>query len=151
MAKINNPTGAFGVTTLAEKAGGEAIQMQAAGLIFDKQVVSVNTLGKAVLAATDVLANLCIGIAVGGPGTSSNSSAIAYTNSPVMVVTAGMVSGVPVDGASTAGAILKRSITTAGSLAATATPAVGGEGFAISLVASASNVTDVWIKPTYVN
>jgi hypothetical protein len=49
-----------------------------------------------------------------------------------------------VAGAAAAGALLKRSVTTAGSLAATATPAAG-EVIAISLAASASNTCDVWV------
>lgn len=130
--QITNPRGAYGTTTAYART---VDSFKASAAVAAKAVVAVGTTGHTVAtAATDGTAALARGVAL-------NAIASGDTG---LVVTRGVVAGVPVDGATAAGAILKASGTTAGRLAATATPGVG-EAFAVSLVASASNTTTVWI------
>lgn len=132
---ITNPRGAYGQTT-SGRARTE-FPFKASAAVAAKAVVAVDTTGKLVAtAATDGTASLAIGGAV---------DAIASGDTG-LVVTHGVQTGVPVDGAVAAGASLKRSVTTAGRLAATATPATG-EVVAVALAASASNTATVyWLK-----
>lgn len=134
---ISNPHGAYGYSDLQTKGDQDTRPMVAGGTIAatGPQVVAVASNGVTVtVAATDAAAGLCRGI-VREPAVAGRS---------VLMVTGGPVANVPVDGATTAGAVLKRSVTTAGRLAATASPAAG-EAFAISLAASSSNTTSVWV------
>jgi hypothetical protein len=131
--QITNPRGAFGQTTTGYARTVDSFKTTAA--VVAKRVVAVGTTGQTVAtAATNGTASLAIGVALDA----------AASGDTVLVATQGVVTGVPVDGATAAGTTLIRSGTTAGSLAASATPALG-EAFAISLVASASNTTTVWI------
>lgn len=128
---ITNPNGAFGYSAEVERT---VTPYKTSAAITGKKVVAVGTDKTVATAATDSTAALSIGV-------STESAALGDT---VMVVTHGIIDDVPVDGAVTAGATLKRSVTTAGSLAATASPATGEVvGFAIA--ASASNLASVYV------
>jgi hypothetical protein len=108
---------------------------KAATAVTAKRVVAISTAGQVALAATDSTAVLCVGIA---------RDAIAAGDSGI-VIRAGMAENVPCDGTVSAGSILKRSVTTTGSVAATATPAQG-EAIGVAINASASNVVDVDVR-----
>lgn len=133
--QINNPVGAFGYTDLQTQLHSQEAEFQTAGAIAGApQCVAINTTGKVIESATDSTASLTVGIAVRN----------AASGDIVGVVVQGIAENVPCDGAVAAGAILKRSVTTTGSVAATATPAAGEAiGFAIN--ASSSNTVDVWV------
>lgn len=130
---ITNPNGAFGYTA---DTGGTVQEMLTSTSVAEKAVVALSTTNtlKVAAAATDSTASLSLGIAI----------AAATGSQTIPVVTRGLVRSVPVAGAVAQGDILKRSVTTAGSLSATASPATG-EAFAVALAASASNVADVWV------
>lgn len=142
--RILNPLGAFGWTDMRTNLGGEPMIMKANGHIFVDDVVSIDTSGRVVQAITNGTPSLIIGVAVAGPGTTSDTSAIAGTGTPVQVVTQGLAENVKAAGAVAAGDILKRSVTTVGYVSATAAP-VTGESFAVAINASASNTVDIWI------
>lgn len=133
---INNPNGAFGYTDLATKGFQLTGNFKASAAITGPAVVAIDSALEIATAATDGTAALTIGIIQGS----------AADNDTVPVVLMGVAENVPVDGATTAGVLLKRSVTTAGRLAATATPVLG-EVVAVSLAASSSNATDVWVFP----
>lgn len=130
--QITNPRGAFGVTSGRPR---DVYPFKTTAAVAAKAVVAFDTTGtKVATAATNGTASLARGVALEA----------AASGDTVQVVTHGLVTAVPVDGAVAAGDVLKRSATTAGSLATTATPAVG-ETFAIALAASASNTATVWV------
>jgi hypothetical protein len=131
---VNNPNGAYGYTDLETKGFQLTGNFKASAAITGPAVVSMASNLTVATAATDATASLCLAIVQG--------SAAADDTVPCVVL--GVVENVPVDGATAAGALLKRSVTTAGRLAATATPAAG-EVVAVSLAASSSNTTDVWV------
>lgn len=132
---INNPMGAFGYTDLRTQLFSEEAEFKAAGAIAGApQVVGIGTDGTVTEIGTATAAALAIGIAVNNCA----SGEIAK------VVVAGIAENVPVDGACAAGALLKRSVTTTGSVAASATPAAG-ETIGIAINASSSNTVDVWV------
>lgn len=129
---VGNPRGAFGDSTGKAR---DHFPFKATAAVASKAVVAVGTTGTTVAtAATNGTASLARGVAL---------DAIASGDTG-LVATRGVVTAVPVDGAVAAGDILKRSVTTAGRLAATATPAVG-ETFAVALAASASNTATIFI------
>lgn len=132
---ISNPGGVYGASTdLSERGWSLGAPVVASAAITGPAVVTLSSGYSVATAATDGTASLARGIV---------TQSVASGDTCEMVV-AGIAENVPVDGATAAGALLKRSVTTAGRLAATATPAAG-EVIAISLAASASNVTDVWV------
>lgn len=137
---ITNPLGAFPASgqTVAQATdiGYTSREFKASTTVTALNAVVIATDGTYTVArsATDSTASLCIGIALEA-GTSGTL---------VEVATEGLVKSVPVAGAVTAGAVLKISVTTSGSLSATATPATG-EKIGVALAASASNVVDVLI------
>jgi hypothetical protein len=108
---------------------------KAATAVTAKRVVVINTTGKVAISATDSTATLCVGIA---------RNAIAAGDSG-QVIRGGIAENVPCDGTVSAGDVVKRSATTAGSVAATATPALG-EAVGVAINASASNVVDVDVR-----
>ncbi len=135
---ITNPTGAFGYTDLETQVGATTFDFVATTNMVGPRCVAVNTTGTAVaVAATDGTASLVVGI---------YQQASALAGAVVQVVTGGIAENVPCNGAVAAGDLLKRSVTTAGYVAATATPAVG-EVVGTAINASASNVVDVWVRP----
>lgn len=130
--QIINPLGAYG---LPAEVSSEPSEFKASATIATTApVVAIGTDYRVATAATDGTASLAIGVTL--------EAGIA--GETVEVVTHGLVKAVPVAGAVAAGDTLKRSVTTAGKLSATATPATG-ETFGIALAASASNVVDVWV------
>ena len=132
---ISNPGGVYGASTdLTERGWSLSAPVEASAAITGPAVVELSTGYSVATAATDGTAVLARGIV---------TETVAANGTTNMVV-AGIVENMPVDGATAAGAFLKRSTTVAGRLAATATPAAG-EILAISLAASASNQTDVWV------
>jgi hypothetical protein len=134
-AQITNPNGAFGYTNLETKLfRTEAEFKTSAAIAGAPQVVAIGTDGTIAPAATDSTASLSVGIATRD----------AASGDTVKVVVYGIAENVPAAGAVTAGAILKRSATTTGSVSATASPAAG-EAIGIAINASASNVVDVWV------
>lgn len=136
---INNPNGAYGYTDLATKGWQLQGNFKASAAITGPAVVAIGTEGKVATAATDSTAHLSIGIA---PFTCASGDTI-----PVILM--GLAENVPIDGAAAAGVLVKRSVTTAGSVAATATPAAG-EVIGFAIAASSSNTSDVWVMPAKV-
>lgn len=139
-AQIVNPGNAFPPGNPPTGGGNVpgAIEFEyvaTAAITAPAAVTSDTTGNKCTLAATDATAGLAVGIC---------TVSAATTGSGAKVVTHGVVRNVPVDGAVTAGAVLKISTTTAGRLAATATPATG-EKIAVALAASASNTCTVFV------
>lgn len=131
---ITNPRGAYGATVSGPQIV-ESFRTSAAVAKGAVVAISVTTgLPTVATAATDSTASLTVGVAL----------AAAASGDQVQVATYGRVTDVPVDGATAVGAILKRSVTVAGRLAATATPAAG-EAIGVSLAASSANTTTVWI------
>lgn len=131
---ITNPQGAYGYTDLETQLYTEVATFKAGGVVTEKAVVAIGTAGAASVAATDGTASLVVGIAQDA----------ATTSGSFLVVVGGVAENVPCAGTVAAGDVLKRSVTTAGMVSATATPAIGEAiGFAIN--ASSSNVVDVWV------
>jgi hypothetical protein len=129
------PTGGvYGYTDLQAQGWFLSFPAEASAAITGPAVVTLSSTLTVATAATDGTASLARGIAL---------ESVASGNI-AQVVVAGLVENMPVDGATAAGSLLKRSVTTAGRLAATATP-VAGEVLAIALAASSSNTTDVWV------
>lgn len=132
---INNPTGAHGYTDLETEVYCTTAPFVASAAIADKVVVAVDTAGNTVAtAATNGTASLCVGI-------SQDAIASAQVG---LVIIHGVAEDVLVNGAVAAGDILKRSVTTAGRVAATASPAAG-EALGVAINASASSLVDVWV------
>lgn len=129
--QITNPLGAFGN---AADVSSSVDEFKASTTVAAKAVVAIGTDYRVATAATNGTAALGIGVSLEA-GVAGNL---------IQVATNGLVKAVPVDGAVAAGDTLKRSVTTAGKLAATASPATG-EKLAVALAASASNVVDIWI------
>ncbi len=134
---INNPGGAFGYSDLATLGYQQTAPMRSSAAIVGPACVSIGTGGLIATAATDGTASLVVGIAV---------DSIASSKDGLVVVT-GMAENVPCAGAVAAGDLLKRSVTTAGYVSATATPAVG-EVVGVAINASSSNTVDVWVRPS---
>lgn len=131
-AMIQNPNLAYGLTTLDSPE--VTSEKKASAAVTAKTVVSLGTDSKVAMAATNGTASLQHGIAF---------RAIASGKTGT-IVTMGVVENVPCDGAVAAGDRLKRSVTTTGSVAATATPAAG-EVIGVALAASASNLCTMYV------
>lgn len=132
---ITNPNGAFGYTDLQTKLPSVTGEFKTSAVIAGApQVVSIGTDGTVAESATNGTASLCIGVAT------SN----AASGDTVTVVLQGIAENVPCDGAVAAGDLVKRSVTTTGSVSATATPAAG-EVLGVAINASSSNTVDVWV------
>lgn len=133
--QIHNPVQAFGYTDLQNQLGSIEVEFKAGGAIAATDVVYLDTNGTVRKATTADTPALCIGVARNA----------ASTNSVVSVVVYGIAENCVAQGTIAAGDQLIRSATTAGAVAASATPAVGQRiGFAIS--ASASGTVDVWVS-----
>lgn len=120
---------------LQQEVASLSFPYKAASAVTAKRVVAISTEGKVAIAATNGTASLTIGIA---------RDAIAANHSG-QIIRGGIASDVPCDGPVSAGDVLKRSATTAGSVAATATPALG-EAVGVAVNASASNAVDVDVR-----
>lgn len=134
MSIIVNNTQSYGYSDLQTTVWRNEVPFKTSAAVTGPAVVSIGTSGLVATAATDGTASLQIGIAVD----SIASGAVGG------VVIEGIAENVPCDGAVAAGDRLKRSVTTAGRLAATATPAAG-EVIAVAINASSSNTVDVWV------
>lgn len=131
---ITNPNGAFGYSDLRTKMFSLSAEFLASAAVAARRVVAVGTDGRVATAATDGTASLVIGIAQDAIASGDTGDVIVY----------GIAENVSADGAIAAGDRLKRSATTAGYVAATATPAAG-EVIGVAINASASNQVDVWV------
>lgn len=129
---ITNPTGAFGQTA---QPGVAEFEFVASAAITGPVVVAINATAQVATAATNGTAALAFGIA-------RRTIASAATG-PVVI--SGIVRSVPCAGAVAAGDVLKRSVTTAGYVSTTASPATG-EALGFALAASSSNVVDVFVQ-----
>lgn len=134
---ITNPGGAFGYSDLATTGYQTTAPVRASAAITGPAVVAIGTGGTVATAATDGTASLAVGIVV---------DSIASGKDGQMVVT-GLAENVPCAGAVAAGDLLKRSVTTAGYVSATATP-TAGEVIGVAINASSSNTVDVWVRPS---
>lgn len=134
---ITNPAGAFGYTDLMTENFSSTAPFVTTAAVTGPAVVAINTAGNTVTTSlTNGTASLSIGIAVD----SIPSGQVG------LVVVHGIAENVPCTGAVAAGDLLKRSVTTAGSVSATATPAAG-EALGVAINASTSNTVDVWVMP----
>lgn len=136
---ITNPAGAFGYTDLETQLYSQTAPFVTSAAVTSKRVVAIGTAGTVAIAATDGTASLTVGIA---------SAAIASGQAGLVII-GGIAEDVPATGAVAAGDLLKRSVTTAGSVSATATPAAG-EVIGTAINASSSNTVDVWVTPAKV-
>lgn len=133
---VVNPSGAFGYTDLDQLIWQQSAPFKASAAVTSKRVVAIGTDGSVAVAATDSTASLVIGIA--------NQAIVSAATGNIVL--GGIVTGVAAAGAVAAGDIVKRSVTTAGYVSATATPGVG-EGLGVAVAASASNVVSVFVIP----
>lgn len=134
---ISNPKGLGGYTDLATITVPITRNFIAAGTITALQAVFLGTNLRIVSAATDSTATKVIGIAT--------KSGVSGDIIPVVVW--GPVESVPISGDATAGAPLKRSVTTSGRVASTATPAVGEYlGFAVAAASAANGTVTVFVS-----
>lgn len=131
---VNNPLGAFGVTDLQSKLPSLEGEFLASAAITAPKVVSISTAGSVATCATDATASLAVGVAIKDAAASGRAKVVTY----------GIAENVPAAGAVAAGDLLKRSVTTAGYVSATATPGVG-EAIGVAINASSSNTVDVWV------
>lgn len=131
---IVNPNGAFGYTDLQTKVGSLQMEFKTSAAVTAIQCVSIGTAGTIAESATNGTASLVIGIAPEAIASGDTGNVIVF----------GLAENVPCDGAVAAGDLLKRSATTSGSVAATATPAAG-EVLGVAINASSSNTVDVWV------
>jgi len=134
---IKNVGNVFGQTDLQTGLPGFMGEFKTSAAVGAKAVVAIGTDGTVATIATDGTASLQIGV----------SLKAAASGKAVPVQLLGIAEDIPCDGAVSAGNLLKRSVTTAGRVQATATPAVG-EVIGIAINASASNVVDVWVCKT---
>jgi hypothetical protein len=135
---ITNPAGAFGYTDLNTKLPQTVDSFVASAAITSpstgRKVVSVNTEGKVATSATDGVAALAVGVAFD----------TVVSGDVAQVITAGIAENVLAQGTIAAGDSLIRSGTTAGYVAASATP-VAGTVIGVALNASSGGTVDVWL------
>ena len=135
MTQIVNPGGAFGYTDVQDINWQLVAPMKASADIAVNNVVAIGTAGAVAAAATDGTASLVVGMA---------RDAISSGKTGLVVVM-GVVDGLVAQGTIAAGDILKRSATTTGAVAATATPAAG-EAIGVAMAASGGGVVKAWIS-----
>lgn len=131
---INNPLGAFGVTDLQNQLPSLEGEFKASAAITAPKVVAIGTDGQVATAATNGTASLQVGVAIKDATSGGRAKVVYY----------GIAENVPAAGSVAAGDIVKRSVTTAGYVSATASPAAG-EAIGIALNASSSNTVDIWV------
>ena len=139
MSKVfNNPQGQGGYTDLQTLMPGSVGTFKAAGTIAKGRCVSLSTTGTVTQSATDGTATLVVGISLES----------AVSGDSIKVATEGIAENVGAQGTINAGAIVIRSATSAGYVAASATPSAG-EPIGIAFNASASDTVDVWVSKGY--
>jgi len=131
---IHNPNGAFGYTDLQNKLFHIEGEFKASAAIAARHVVGIGTDGRIVTQITNGTPSLVVGVA---------REAIASGDTGGVIV-GGVAEDVPCTGTVAAGALLIPSGTTAGYVAASATPAAGAV-VGVAINASASNTVDVWV------
>lgn len=131
---VNNPLGAFGVTDLQNQLPSIEGEYKASAAITAPKVVAIGTDGQVATAATNGTASLQVGVAIKDATSGGRAKVVYY----------GIAENVPAAGSVAAGDIVKRSVTTAGYVSATASPAAG-EAIGIALNASSSNTVDIWV------
>jgi len=131
---INNPLGAFGVTDLQNQLPSLEGEFKASAAITAPKVVAIGTDGQVATAATNGTASLCVGVAIKDATSGGRAKVVYY----------GIAENVPAAGSVAAGDIVKRSVTTAGYVSATASPAAG-EVIGVAINASSSNTVDIWV------
>jgi hypothetical protein len=136
---VVNASGAFGYSDLETTTYQHTAPFKASSTVAAKAVVAIGTDATVATAATNGTASLTIGIA---------QTAIASGNVG-NVILGGIAEDVPCDGAVAAGDLLKRSVTTAGRVATTATPAAG-EVLGVAINASSGGTVDVMVFPAKV-
>ena len=134
MSLIKNPQGQGGYTDLQTKMPGRADPFVAGGTITKGRCVSLSTTGTVTQTATDGTASLVVGIALDS----------AVSGDSMMVATFGIAENVGAQGTISAGDIVIRSATSAGYVAASATPAAG-EPIGVAFNASSGGTVDVWV------
>lgn len=132
---INAAGGAFGYTDLTNQLFSTQADFKTSAAVTATRVVAIGTTGLVATAATDGVSALAIGVA----------SETVASGDMTGIIVAGIAENVGANGTIAAGDIVKRSVTTAGYVAATATPGVG-EAFGVAINASTSNTVDVWIR-----
>lgn len=133
--QIDNPSGAFGVTSPDEKLGQTTAEFVAAGAIAAKApVVAAATVGYVAQCATDSAG--VIGVALNAIDTGDTGQ----------IILMGGAASVPAGGATTLGTPVIRSAATSGYVTSSATPAVGTK-VGIALGASSGGVSTVWVLP----
>ena len=133
-AQIKYAQGQFGYTDLRSGLWSQEAVFQATAVIVARNVVAIDTNGRVATAATNGTASLALGVAQDA----------ATTSGGVSVVVGGIAENVSAAGAIAAGDLVKRSVTTAGYVSATATPAAG-EVLGVAINASTANTVDVWV------
>ena len=132
---IGNPSGAFGVTDIAQKVTPQTMEFPASAAILAGAPVSISSTATVATTATD-------GVAIIGVTLNAASAA----GKTVSVVLKGVVDGVLAGGATTLGTPVIRSATTAGYITSSATPVTGTVvGFALG--ASSGGVSSIWVLP----
>lgn len=133
--QLTNPSGAFGYTTLTTTGYRTEIPMPTSAAISGVKVVSIGTTGTVATATTSVAPSLCVGISTGS----------AASGGLVPVVTYGIIENVPADGTIAAGAVLKRSGTTAGSVIDATSSAAPGEVLGVAVTAASGGLVTVLV------
>lgn len=131
---VNNPLGAFGVTDLQNQLPSLEGEYKASAAITAPKVVAIGADGQVATAATNGTASLCVGVAIKDAALGGRAKVVYY----------GIAENVPAAGSVAAGDIVKRSVTTAGYVSATASPAAG-EVIGVAINASSSNTVDIWV------
>lgn len=131
---INNPNSAYGYTNKGDTLGSFGFERKTSAAISAGRVVQQASTGTISTALTNGTVATTVGIV---------PSAIA-SGGTGRVVTYGPVDSVPCTGAISAGDKVKPSVTTAGSVVVTASPATG-ECIGYAMTDSASNLTTVFV------
>lgn len=132
---IRNPNDLGNWDNAEQEIPNEVHFFKTSAAVTANTVVSTGTTGLIATTATDGTASLCVGVA---------PQAIASGDTGP-VITWGYVEGVTAQGTIAAGDILKRSATTTGALAATATPAAG-EAIGVAIAASSGGTVKAFLK-----
>lgn len=138
VTQISNPGALTGEAAAYDQVYECYISAETATTISKGQVVSLNTSGKILQATTSVDEKLCIGVA--------DEDIVAGALG--RVVTKGVVVDVAAQGAITAGALVARSGTTAGSVASYTAAAVTdlGKMTGVAIAAAANSLVTIYVN-----
>lgn len=136
---ISNPQGAFGTTDLVEKFQPMTMELVATADIAARTVVTINTSLKVTTATTGAaIAGTTIGVTIDAIKSGRVGKVAVF----------GVVDNVPAQGAITAGSPVIASTSTAGAVAAKATP-VANECLGWAITAAASSLVTIFVNPTH--